>query len=87
VRLSEHFGAFIPSGRAISPITKTNWEGVGVEPDIKMPKEQALKTAYVMALTKSLENIKNESVKRGVRELIETARKELDDMKKTAKTE
>jgi hypothetical protein len=38
-------------------------------------------------LTKSLENIKNESVKRGVRELIETARKELDDMKKTAKTE
>ena len=87
VRLSEHFGAFIPSGRAISPITKTNWEGTGVEPDIKVPKEQALKTAYIMALTRSLENIKYENAKQGVRELIEATKKELEDLKKTAKTD
>jgi C-terminal processing protease CtpA/Prc len=36
---------FIPHGRAINPITKTNWEGVGVEPDVKVPAEQALDTA------------------------------------------
>ena len=47
-RLTEHFGAFIPTGRAISPITKTNWEGTGVEPDVKVPKEQALKAAYLI---------------------------------------
>jgi hypothetical protein len=26
-RLTEHFGVFVPTGRAINPITKTNWEG------------------------------------------------------------
>lgn len=36
---------FIPQGRAINPITKTNWEGTGVEPDVKVPAEQALDAA------------------------------------------
>ena len=81
VRLSDHFGVFIPSGRAINPITKTNWEGTGVEPDIKVPKEQALKTAYLMALNKSLEGLKDESVKKGMKGLIAETQKELDELK------
>lgn len=81
VRLSDHLGVFIPVGRAINPISKTNWEGTGVEPDIKLPKEQALKTAYLMALKKSLGNIKDEQVKNGVNGLIEQTQKELDEMK------
>jgi C-terminal processing protease CtpA/Prc len=81
VRLGEHFGAFIPSGRAISPITKTNWEGTGVEPDVKVPKEQALKTAYLLALNKSLSAIGNEQAKKGVKDLIEQTKKELDGLK------
>ena len=86
-RLADHFGAFIPGGRAINPISKTNWEGTGVEPDIKVPKEQALKTAHLMALNKSLANIRNENAKNGVKALIEQTQKELDEMKavKTAK--
>lgn len=83
-RLGEHFGAFIPTGRAISPITKTNWEGTGVEPDIKVPKDQALKTAYLMALNKSVEGIKDDGIKSGVKELIQQTQKELDELK-TAK--
>jgi hypothetical protein len=51
VRLNEHFVAFIAGGRAISPVTHTNWEGVGVEPDVKVPADEALKTAHVAALT------------------------------------
>ncbi len=86
VRLHEHFGVFIPTGRAINPISKTNWEGTGVEPDIKLPKEQALKTAYIMALTKSLNNIKDEQVKSGVKSLIDQTQKEMDEMKNVAKT-
>jgi hypothetical protein len=44
------FVAFIPSGRAINPITKTNWEHVGVKPDVDVPPAEAMKDAYVMAL-------------------------------------
>src|SRR5262249_27539808 len=28
---------FIPGGRAINPITQTNWEGTGVAPDMEVP--------------------------------------------------
>jgi C-terminal processing protease CtpA/Prc len=44
-RLSEHFAAFIPSRRSISPITQTNWEGVGVIPDIAATPDNALAVA------------------------------------------
>jgi CubicO group peptidase (beta-lactamase class C family) len=37
VRLAAHFGMFVPGGRAINPITKTNWEGTGVPPDVAVP--------------------------------------------------
>ena len=86
VRLADHFGVFIPVGRAINPISKTNWEGTGVEPDIKMPKEQALKTAYLLALNKSLSGMKDETVKTGLKILIEKTQKELDELK-SAKSE
>jgi C-terminal processing protease CtpA/Prc len=50
VRLNDHFAAFVPNGRAINPITKTNWEGTGVEPDVKVAADDALKTAHILAL-------------------------------------
>jgi retinol-binding protein 3 len=81
VRLQEHFGAFIPIGRAISPITKTNWEGTGVEPDVKVPKEQALKTAYIIALNKQVERVKDAGIKSALKELAGQTQKELDDLK------
>lgn len=37
--------AYIPFGRAINPITGTNWEGTGVYPDIAVSSEQALDRA------------------------------------------
>jgi retinol-binding protein 3 len=60
-RLTEHFSAFIPVGRAINPITNTNWEGKGVEPDIKVRQADALKTAYKMALQHLIEKTKDAS--------------------------
>jgi len=38
-------GVFIPDGRAINPVTGTNWEGVGVEPDLAVPSSEALDAA------------------------------------------
>ena len=40
---------FIPHGRAINPISGTNWEGVGVKPDIEVPADEAFDVAYRMA--------------------------------------
>jgi hypothetical protein len=80
-RLADHFSAFIPTGRAINPISKTNWEGTGVEPDIRAPKEHALKIAYLMALNKSLANIKDEQIQAGLKNLITQTEKELDELK------
>jgi len=81
VRLNEHFGVFVPTGRAVNPITKTNWEGSGVEPDIKVPKEQALKTAYLMALNKVVATTKDEERKAALKGLIDQTQKELDEIK------
>ena len=37
----------IPYGRAINPITGTNWEGTGVAPNIETPAHQALEVAQL----------------------------------------
>jgi len=44
-RIDEHFMIGVPFARAINPITHTNWEGVGVEPDVKVPASEALSAA------------------------------------------
>ena len=76
-RLSAHFGAFIPTGRAVSPVTRTNWEGTGVEPDVKVPADQALRTAQVLALKKAVERTTDEGLKRALQREIETLQKEV----------
>lgn len=37
-------------GRAINPLTGTNWEGVGVKPDIAVPAKKALSVAQMLIL-------------------------------------
>lgn len=54
-RINDHFGIFVPSGRAINPITGTNWEGTGVEPDVKVGQQDALATAHLAALRAVME--------------------------------
>jgi C-terminal processing protease CtpA/Prc len=80
-RINEHFGMFIPSGRAISPITKTNWEGTGVTPDINVPADQALVVARIMALKKSATTLKNPDFKATVQDEIQKLEKDLAAMK------
>lgn len=48
-RLNDRFVIGVPFMRARNPITQTNWEGTGVEPDIKVPAEEALDRAIAEA--------------------------------------
>jgi peptidase S41-like protein len=40
----------IPTARSVSPVTGTNWEGVGVRPDVEVPADEAFRYAYRLAL-------------------------------------
>lgn len=48
--LAAGFVAFIPDGRAINPVTGTNWEHVGVKPDIAVPAADAKTVAHAALL-------------------------------------
>jgi C-terminal processing protease CtpA/Prc len=76
IRLSNHFSAFIPTGRAVSPVTKTNWEGTGVEPDVKVPADRALRTAQLMALKKALDKTADDKLKGALRREIDVLQNE-----------
>jgi hypothetical protein len=52
VSLPQGLRVFVPTGRAINPITKTNWEGTGVKPDVAVPADSALAIAHRLALEK-----------------------------------
>ncbi len=45
----------VPFGRAVNPITMTNWEGTGIEPHIQVPQQDALEVAKYEALKKLYE--------------------------------
>jgi retinol-binding protein 3 len=47
-RVDEHIMAIVPVGRAINPITKSNWEGTGVQPHIAVPANEAMDTAKAL---------------------------------------
>jgi len=63
VILSDRFTMSLPFARAVNPITKTNWEGVGVEPDVKVSQDKALETAQVMASRRLAEGEKDPGFK------------------------
>ncbi len=47
--VNNELSIFIPTGKAINPVTNTNWEGVGVKPDIAVPVNDALNKAIELA--------------------------------------
>jgi hypothetical protein len=49
-RLNDNFYVFIPDKRAVNPITNTNWEGTGVEPDVPASAQTALLIAQKLAI-------------------------------------
>jgi C-terminal processing protease CtpA/Prc len=58
-RIDPNLVAVIPIGRSINPITKADWEGAGVKPDVAIAADKALAKANALALRKVLPAIKN----------------------------
>jgi hypothetical protein len=49
-RVHPHLEATIPVARGVNPISGTNWEGIGVTPDVAVASQEALDRAYALAL-------------------------------------
>ncbi|MFK0255545.1 S41 family peptidase [Streptomyces sp. NPDC090445] len=45
IPVAPHVAVTVPAARSINPVTGTNWEGVGVEPDLAVTAGDALKAA------------------------------------------
>jgi hypothetical protein len=50
VPVGDGFSIFVSTGTPINPLTKTNWEDVGVKPDVAVPAGEALDRAQALAL-------------------------------------
>jgi len=63
VNVTDKFMVWIPQGRAINPITNTNWEGAGVEPHIKVSAKDALLTAQLEAFKNLIKTTEDNDLK------------------------
>jgi hypothetical protein len=50
--VADYFMLGVPFAKSLDPVTKTNWEGTGVEPDVKVSAADALTTAEKLASEK-----------------------------------
>ncbi|HEU4928566.1 MAG TPA: S41 family peptidase [Candidatus Krumholzibacteria bacterium] len=55
-QINPHFAVMVPFGNATSPVTKSNWEGTGVIPDVAAAGDVAVRTAHRLALEKLLDS-------------------------------
>lgn len=58
-RIDPHLIAVIPVGRSINPITKGDWEGTGVTPDVAVAADKAFGKANALALRQVLPKVKD----------------------------
>lgn len=75
-RINEHFGVQVPVGRSINVVTKTNWEGKGVVPDIQVTADKAFSVAHLTALKRLLEKNPDQERASEIKQLIEKLEKE-----------
>lgn len=73
VRLNDNFHVAMPKEQALNPITGTNWEQVGVEPNIEMVAAEALNFTKLTLLRNLLATMvdksKNEAIRQAIKDI------------------
>jgi hypothetical protein len=69
-RLAKDFALSVPFMTTRNPVTGTNWQGTGVQPDVKVSADDALKTAQRMAVEKQLVDEQDPRRKERLRQLV-----------------
>ena len=82
-RINDHFSIWLPVGRAINPVTHTNWEGTGVEPDFEVSSGKALYTAQLQAVKEISKSSKDDQWKQMLNDLSAELTGKLEGFKKT----
>ncbi len=78
--LGKQFTITVPFARSINPISKTNWEGVGVKPEIAVTADKALPAAHLAAL-KTIQPTNNDATQaEQLQTLINSLQKEVGDL-------
>ncbi len=78
-RINAHFSVNVPSGRAVNPITGTNWEGVGVQPDVEVSADKALATAHLRALEDRVSEMRDPRIRAEAVAAVERLREQIGE--------
>jgi len=54
MELNDDYYMYLPFAGAVNPITGSNWEGIGVLPDVEVPSDDALDAAHIMIIERKL---------------------------------
>jgi retinol-binding protein 3 len=56
--VADYFMVGVPFAKSLDPMSKKNWEGIGVQPDVRVPAADALATAEKLAAEKIQADLK-----------------------------
>ena len=62
MEVNDNYLIQLPISRNIHPVTKSDWEGTGVVPNIMTSSHEALKTAHLIALNEQIDSLKNQTI-------------------------
>jgi len=80
--IGKYFIAAIPFSYAVNPVTHTDWEGKGIQPDIKVPADEALLTAQMMAIREVIKRNPDDSERiKGLEKVVLNCQQQLDTLK------
>lgn len=79
--VNENFSIQLPSSRSIHPVTKEDWEGTGVIPDVVTSQSEALATAHLIAIDIIIQGLKKQKLVGPILERYYKVRSEIIDRK------